>query len=115
MELAGIVLGAWLVHTLSYPLFSKAPHFSSREFFVPSLNDLRAKFSIDVVAVVVTGFYIFIVDPFELRPLTLAERQVLSLEVAIVFLTFRAGLKRGMNPSLDSDCVVRSNCLQLRT
>ena len=100
VELGGIVLGAWLVHTLSYPLFSKVPHFPS-ELDIPSLNDLRAKFGIDVLSVVATGFYIIITDPFELRPLTLVERQTLSLELAFVFVGFRAGLKRGMNPSSD--------------
>jgi hypothetical protein len=53
---------------------------------------------IDFLSVLATGFYIFLVDPFELRPLTLVERQILCLEVAVVFVAFRAGLKRGMNP-----------------
>jgi hypothetical protein len=35
-------------------------------------------------------------------PLTLFERQVLCVEVAVMFIAFRAGWKRGLNPSLDS-------------
>jgi hypothetical protein len=66
------------------------------------MNDLRAKFGIDALSVTATGFYIFLTDPFELRPLTLVERQTLSFELALVFIAFRAGLKRGMNPSSDS-------------
>jgi len=100
VELGGIVLGAWLVHSLSYPLFSRVPHFSSES--EPGLRGLRAQFGIDTLSVIVTGFYIIIVDPFELQPLTLVERQILALEIALVFLTFRFGLKRGMNPSCDS-------------
>jgi hypothetical protein len=101
VELGGVVLGAWLVHTLSYPHFSKVPHFPP-EPDIPCLNDLRAKFCIDILSVIATGFYIFIVDPFELRPLMLLERQILSFEIALVFITFRVGLTRGMNPSSDS-------------
>jgi hypothetical protein len=98
VELGGIVLGAWLVHFLSYPLFSRVPPFPPGEPDIPSLIHLRAKFGIDVMSVLMTGFYIFMVNPFELRPLTLFERQTLSVEVAIVFVAFRAGLTRGMNP-----------------
>ena len=101
VELGGVVLGAWLVYTLSYPLFSKVPHFPP-ERDVPRLGELRAKFGIDVLSVTATGFYIFLTDPFELRPLTLVERQTLSFELALVFIAFRAGLKRGMNPPSDS-------------
>jgi hypothetical protein len=97
VELAGVILGAWLVHTLSYPLFSTAPHFAPDPDF-PGLQDLIARFGVDILSVMATGFYIGLVDPFELSPLTLSERQILSLEVALVFVTFRAGLKRGMNP-----------------
>jgi hypothetical protein len=93
-------LGAWLVHTLPYPLFSKVPHFLP-EPDLPSLTALRAKFGIDILSVIGTGVYIFLVDPFELRPLSLLERQTLSLEIALVFIAFRAGLTRGMNPSSD--------------
>jgi hypothetical protein len=100
VELGGVVLGAWLVHTLSYPLFSAVPPFPPKPD-IPRLNDLAGKFGIDVAAVVATGFYILLVDPFELRPLTLVERQLLCLEVALVFIGFRAGLKRGMTPSSD--------------
>lgn len=114
VELGGIVLGAWLVHTLSYPLFSKAPHFASSEPGIPRLHEFGAKFGIDVVSVIVTGFYIFIVDPFELCPLTLVERQTLALEIAIMFLGFRAGLTRGMNRGTDSAPIV-STYLQLRS
>jgi hypothetical protein len=70
-----------------------------------STTCLWPKLGIDAVSIIATGFYIFIVDPFELRPLTLVERQMLSVEVAIVFITFRtfrAGLRRGMGPSSDS-------------
>lgn len=103
VELGGVVLGAWLVHTLSYPLFSKVPHFAFREPDAPGVSALGAKFGIDALSVIATGFYIFLTDPFELRALTLLERQTLSLEIAIVFITFRAGLKRGMNPSQVTD------------
>jgi hypothetical protein len=97
VELGGIVIGAWLVHLLSYPLFSKVPHFPPGESGMPGLNQLRAKFGTDVLSVIMCGFYIAIVDPFELRPLTLVERQMLCLEVAIVFIASRAALTRGMN------------------
>jgi hypothetical protein len=98
VELGGVILGAWMVHMLSYPLFSKVPPFSS-EVDVPSLRALRSKFGIDVLSVIASGFYILIVDPFELRPLTLDERQMLAIELAIVFIAFRAGVKQGMNPT----------------
>jgi len=100
VELAGIVLGAWLVHTLSYPLFSRRPHFAPGEHDLSGLEHLRARLGIDIASVVATGIYIFIVDPFELRPLTLVERQILSIEIAVVFLTFRCGLRRGLNGSI---------------
>jgi hypothetical protein len=103
VELGGIVIGAWLVHTLSYPLFSKAPHFSPGESSIPSWNHLRRKCGVDIGSVVATGFYIFIVNPFELHPLTLIERQTLCLEVAIVFIAFRAALWRGLNLSFFSE------------
>src|SRR5262245_19917855 len=102
VELGGIVLGAWLVHTLSYPLFSRVPHFAPGASPYPGLRSLWPDVSIDAVSVLATGFYICIVDPFELRPLTLFERQILALEIAIMFLAFRAAFKRGLNPSLDS-------------
>jgi hypothetical protein len=73
------------------------PHFPP-EPDIPSLKDLRAKFGIDILSIIGTGVYIFLVDPFELRPLTLLERQTLSFEIALVFIAFRAGLTRGMNP-----------------
>jgi len=101
VELGGVVLGAWLVNTLSYPLFSKVPHFPPRAD-IPCLKDLRAKFGIDIASVIATGLYIIITDPFELRPLTLVERQILSLELALVFIVSRAGMKRGMNPQSDT-------------
>jgi hypothetical protein len=101
VELGGIVLGAWLVHTLSYPLFSSVAHFPPKPD-LPNLTDLRARFGTDVLSVLATGFYIFIVDPFELQPLTLVERQILALELAVVFIAFRVGMTRGMNPSSDS-------------
>ena len=96
-ELGGVVLGAWMVHTLSYPLFSKPPHFPP-EPDIPSVSGLHPKIGIDMLAVIATGVYIFIVDPFELRPLTMVERQVLALELALVFVGFRAFMRRGMNP-----------------
>jgi hypothetical protein len=103
VELGGIVFGSWLVHTLSYPLFSRVPHFAPEgPPDIPSFSDLRSKLGIDAMSVIATGLYIFIVDPFELRPLTLVERQTLCVEVAIVFIAFRAALNRGMNPSSDS-------------
>ena len=97
VELCGVILGAWLVHILPYPLFSTTPHFSPEPDFAGQ-NDLLIRFGADILSVMATGFYIFLVDPIELRPLTLIERQILSLEVALVFITFRGGLKRGMNP-----------------
>ena len=115
IELGGIIFGAWLVQVLSYPLFSKAPHFTPGEPAIPGLNRLPIKFSIDGVSAIVTGIYIFIVDPFELRPLTLFERQTLAVEIAIMFITFRAGLTRGMNLSSDSVPEIRSHYLQLRS
>jgi hypothetical protein len=99
VELGGIVIGAWIVYSLSYPLFSKVPHFPPRESDMPGESQLSGKFAIDVVSVIVTGIYIFIVNPFEIRPLTLVERQTLCLEIAIVFIAFREGLKRGIHPS----------------
>lgn len=105
VELGGIVLGAWLVHTLSYPLFSRVPHFPP-EPDIPALCNLCPRIGIDMLSVVATGFYIVLVDPFELRPLTIVERQVLSLEVAAVFVVFRTGLKRGMNLSAQSVPIV---------
>ena len=97
VELGGVILGAWMVHILSYPLFSTAPYFAPEPDFA-GLNDFLVRFGVDILSVMATGFYISLVDPFEPLPLTLIERQILSLEVAIVFITFRAGLKRGMNP-----------------
>ena len=67
IELGGVIFGAWLAQVLSYPLFSKVPHFTPGEPVIPGLNRLPIKFSIDAVSVIVTGAYIFIVDPFELR------------------------------------------------
>ena len=99
VELGGIVLGAWIVQTLSYPLFSRLSHFAPEET-LPQRSAMRAAFSIDAASVVATGFYIFLTDPFELQPLTLLERQILALEIGIVFVTFRACLKRGIGPSL---------------
>jgi hypothetical protein len=99
VELGGIVLGAWIVQMLSYPLFSRLPHFGPEET-LPKLHAMRAAISIDAASVVATGFYIFLTDPFELQPLTLLERQILALEIGIVFVGFRACLKRGMGPSL---------------
>jgi hypothetical protein len=58
VELAGVVVGAWLVHTLSYPLFSKAPYFGLNST-VPDFNALPSKFGVDVLSVLGTGFYIF--------------------------------------------------------
>jgi hypothetical protein len=103
VELGGIVFAAWLVYGLSYPLFSRVPHFPPGEFNIPLLGPLFAGMGIDALSVIATGFYVFIVNPFELEPLKLLERQSLALEVAVVFVTFRAALKRGMN--LPADCV----------
>lgn len=100
-ELGGVVWGAWLVHSLSYPLFSKSPSFPPDPETTQHGN-LRSRFGIDTLSVIVTGFYIVIVDPFELRPLTLTERQILALELAVVFVGFRAGMKHGLNPPSDS-------------
>ena len=99
VELGGIVLGAWIVPILSYPLFSRLPHFAPEQT-LPKLHALRAAISIDAASVVATGFYIFLTNPFEFQPLTLLERQILALEIGIVFVGFRACLKRGLAPSL---------------